>query len=217
VTILAESGFNFTQIQIHPDPFRSTQIHPDPPRPTQIHPDPSRSAQIHPDLSTGTQIHLDPPGVRTWVLVRAVFLFSSVAFSPFFKRFAMRGYPRRLLGTSQDSFGAGGCQVVPFAVIFGHLFEHILAPLASRWSPRALPGTALGQAFARWCHLWSFLVTFLDTFWHPWCQGGHPGRTHGAPRGTFGSTFVPPWCKNGAKGCRKFGFVDFMKIGVFSW
>ena len=38
--------------------------------------------------------------------------------------------------------------------------------------------------------MWSFLVTFLDTFWHPWRQGGHPGRSLGAPLGTFGITFA---------------------------
>ena len=133
-------------------------------------------------------------------------LFVCCIFS-FFKRFAVRGYPRRLLGTSQDSFGAGGCQVVPFAVIFGHLFEHILAPLASRWSPRALPGTALGQAFARWCHLWSFLVTFLDTFWHPWCQGGHPGRTHGAPGAPLAALLCPPGAKTVPKDVESSGLL----------
>ena len=137
--------------QIHPDPLRSTQIHPDPPRSTQIHPDPPRSIQIHtdpprstqilqirPDLSTSTQqIHRDPPYPN----------------GPCPDHHEGR-YPRRPPGTFRVSFGAAGCQMVPFVVILGHLFKHILAPLVSRWSPWALPGTALGQAGHFWSPFW---------------------------------------------------------------
>ena len=38
--------------------------------------------------------------------------------------------------------------------------------------------------------MWSFVVTFLDTFWHPWGQGGHPGRSLGVPLGTLCITFA---------------------------
>ena len=79
-------------------------------------------------------------GVRTWVLVRAVFVFLSVVpFSPFLADLPRGGYPKRLPGTCRDSLVARGGQVVPFSIIFGHLFGHLLAPLGSRWLPRAHP------------------------------------------------------------------------------
>ena len=61
------------------------------------------------------------------------------------------GYPKRLPGTSRDSLGAVGGQVVQFVVILGHLFGYLLAPWAPRWPPRALPWRPPGHLLHHFC------------------------------------------------------------------
>jgi len=112
-------------------------------------------------------------------------LFVCCVFSPFFKQFAMRGIPQKapgdLPGQLWGSWLPGGAICChfwsPFWTHFGTLGVKVVTPGA--------PRDSFGAG-------WSFLVTFLDTFWHPWGQGGPPGRTRGLPLGTFGTTFVAP-------------------------
>jgi len=54
-------------------------------------------------------------------------------------------------GHSPGSFGAAGCQVVPFVDIFGHLFVYLLTPLVSRWSPMAHPRRPPEQLWQHFC------------------------------------------------------------------
>ena len=92
----------------------------------------------------------------------------------------------------------GCCKWALFGTFFA-LFGNLGVPFATRGHPEAT------------------LRHTCDTFWHPWGQGGPPGRTRGLPLGTFCTTFVAPWSKNGAKSWQKFGFIDFVKMSVSLW
>jgi len=133
----------------------------------------SPRSQIHPDPLRSTQIHPDPS--------------RSIQIHP---------------DPPRSSRSVQICLQAPSRSTEIHLIQMGFVQTTTRGGTpegsRGPSGSALGQPVARWCHLLSFWVTFLNTFWHPWCQGGHPGRCPGQLWGRlvifghlFGSLLAP--------------------------
>ena len=114
-------------------------------------------------------------GVRTWVVVRAVFLFSSVVFSSFFGRFALRGgTPKGSRGRPGTAFG----QSVLNDAICGHFGSPFWTPFGTLGVKVATPGAPWAPPGAPLAPL---LRPFLQSVLHG-CYFGCPGCRAGAPR-----------------------------------